>query len=775
MMVSSNDKTLSFADLIQQYNVEVPIIQRDYAQGRATPKAKTIREKFVKDLLNCLTNSLDNGVGLETLELAFVYGHIHNGVFVPVDGQQRLTTLFLLHLYLVKRCMKESSCQVCKYADVLSRFTYATRQSAREFCGEVVSCHRQIVSSCTYQESDGDKESGSDLKDFICEQPWFFVEWGNDPTIVGMLEVLQVIHLQINEKCKGKTDKKKFLYDLLALLYSDKCPIRFHFLDMGQSGLSDDIYLKMNARGLPLDDFECFKSDFEDFLKSAAWANSPNLSIAGTQDNDCSEWDKMADYKRITWKFDKTWGDRFWSRYKSESQTMLMRVIARYFDAVAHIYATDESKKEYSKFSAIADGDAEYVSFKPFSMLLETDNGKNIVNQLSRFLDNITKLENFSFPSWIEAKAKNDILNPLNIKERVVFSVFALLNFDVANQKTGFNECMRVVWNVVENSNVEEKNFASYIRLFHGWMDKSADNNILRYLASFRYNDELAKEQIKQECVKAKLLTDGYMSSEWRDFISKEEDKAFFHGDISVQIEDGITLDEAKKRQEWLAAYIKVDTRQQEQTPEALKFVKALISQLKSWEYLYCLFGHENGGFSLTDDNYHRWARSEIGRKAIINALCSPEKLVERGKDIEQWKLRLFSLLVKSDILNNAKSGLPYDARIHFTQGHCYLHKSYDRNYYYLLDTPLYDVLDKLASSPECKITINPMQRKNGFFHFDPIYITYRGKIISAGATNLWIDNSERVKWFDAAKQKSVDECVGDMVEALNKVINSVT
>ena len=67
------------------------------------------------------------------------------------------------------------------------------------------------------------------------------------------------------------------------------------------------------------------------------------------------------------------------------------------------------------------------------------------------------------------------------------------------------------------------------------------------------------------------------------------------------------------------------------------------------------------------------------------------------------------------------------------------------------------------------------MQRKNGFFHFDPIYITYRGKVISAGATNLWIDNSERVKWFDAAKQKSVDECVGDMVEALNKVINSVT
>ena len=170
MMVSNNNKTLSFADLIQQYNVEVPIIQRDYAQGRATQKAKTIREKFVKDLLNCLANSLDNVADLEPWELAFVYGQIHNGVFVPVDGQQRLTTLFLLYLYLVKRCMKESSCQVCKYADVLSRFTYATRQSAREFCGEVSSCHRQIVLPCGSQESGGDKEAGSDLKDFI----WLF-------------------------------------------------------------------------------------------------------------------------------------------------------------------------------------------------------------------------------------------------------------------------------------------------------------------------------------------------------------------------------------------------------------------------------------------------------------------------------------------------------------------------------------------------------------------------------------------------------------------------
>ena len=777
MMVYSNNKTLSFADLIQQYNVEVPIIQRDYAQGRDSPKAKTIREKFVKDLLNYLVKSCDKAADRKPLELAFVYGHIHNGIFVPVDGQQRLTTLFLLYLYLVKRCMKESSCKACKYADVLSRFTYATRQSAREFCEEISSCNRQIVPTCSSQKPVDDKEMDSDLKNYIREQPWFFVEWGNDPTIVGMLEVLQVIHSQINERCKNQNDKKRFFNDLLVLLYGDKCPIRFHFLDMGQHGLSDDIYLKMNARGLPLDDFERFKSDFEEFLKSVTWAKS---GIAGTEDKDCNDWGKMEAYKRITWKLDKTWGDEFWWRYKSESQMMLMRVIARYFDAVAHIYATDESK-EYSKFSAIADGDAEYVSFEPFLMLLRSDNGEKIVKQLSRFLDNITRLRDFTFPSWIGTKtkvgtrAKNDILNPLNIKERVVFSMFSLLHFDVADQKTEFDEWMRVVWNVVENSNVEEKNFASYIRLFRGWMNKTADNNILQFLAGLNYNDELAKEQIKQECAKAKLLTDGQMSSKWRDFISEEEDKAFFHGDISVQIEgDDITLEEAKKRQEWLAAYIKVDTRQQKQTPQTLAFVKALIRNLKSWDGLYGLFGHPYGGFSLADESYHRWTRSARGREAIVNAFRLPEQRIEWDKNVEQWKRSLFSLLVNSDILDNAKSGLPYDARIHFTQGHCYLHRSYDRNYYYLLDTPLYAVLDKLSALKT--ITIDDKYKPNGFYQYDPVFITYNDREISVGATDVWIDNSKRVKWFfDVAEQKTIDDHMGAMVEAFKSAINHVS
>jgi hypothetical protein len=39
-------------------------------------------------------------------------------------------------------------------------------------------------------------------------------------------------------------------------------------LDLKEFNLSDDLYIKMNARGKPLTDFENFKAKFEQFIDS---------------------------------------------------------------------------------------------------------------------------------------------------------------------------------------------------------------------------------------------------------------------------------------------------------------------------------------------------------------------------------------------------------------------------------------------------------------------------------------------------------------------------
>src|SRR5258708_35631768 len=94
------NKPITFSELLQACRqIEVPLIQRDYAQGR--DGQKDVRDEFLKALYGAL--SLPPGDPNLPLNLDFVYGSMEGQdkkSFLPLDGQQRLTTLFLLHWYL---------------------------------------------------------------------------------------------------------------------------------------------------------------------------------------------------------------------------------------------------------------------------------------------------------------------------------------------------------------------------------------------------------------------------------------------------------------------------------------------------------------------------------------------------------------------------------------------------------------------------------------------------------------------------------------------------
>ena len=96
---------LSFYKLIaeKKYKIIIPIIQRDYAQGRKDEETNEVRNEFVDALFNYLDEGIPNR------DLDFIYGTLRKPIesgstelisFIPLDGQQRLTTLFLLHWYL---------------------------------------------------------------------------------------------------------------------------------------------------------------------------------------------------------------------------------------------------------------------------------------------------------------------------------------------------------------------------------------------------------------------------------------------------------------------------------------------------------------------------------------------------------------------------------------------------------------------------------------------------------------------------------------------------
>ena len=217
-----------FDDQVVQ-GITIPIVQRDYAQGRITADVNRIRQRFLQVLYDALVEG-------RPTTLDFVYGDIEDGKLIPLDGQQRLTTLFLLHFYIARH--EGIDCDEWAF---LKNFTYETRVSSREFC-------RHLLEYKPDFEADN-------LTEQISDEAWFLMEWDNDPTIQAMLVMLDSIHAMFRHTA-----------DLWSQLMSD-C-ITFYFLALTDMGVTDEIYIKMNSRGKLLTRFEHLKAELELKMKA---------------------------------------------------------------------------------------------------------------------------------------------------------------------------------------------------------------------------------------------------------------------------------------------------------------------------------------------------------------------------------------------------------------------------------------------------------------------------------------------------------------------------
>lgn len=144
-------------DAVQLKQIAIPIIQRDYAQGRQDPDVNRVR--------SCFLDSLYAAVTEKPITLDFIYGNIDDkGIMTPLDGQQRLTTLFLLHWYAARK-------QNIPVEDMefLKRFSYETRYSARYFCLELID----------YTPTFADV-----LSKEIINQAWFPLDWKKDSIVL---------------------------------------------------------------------------------------------------------------------------------------------------------------------------------------------------------------------------------------------------------------------------------------------------------------------------------------------------------------------------------------------------------------------------------------------------------------------------------------------------------------------------------------------------------------------------------------------------------------
>lgn len=229
--------------------IEIPVIQRDYVQGRDDARAKNIAARFVSSLNKAINERL-NDKDSHPLLLDFIFGSSDSGIFVPFDGQQRLTTLWLLHLYTASNASALDDAVHKR----LGQFHYAVREDSALFCKTLL----QYMSALSAKPELWNQQN---LKKLIQIQPWFLPQWKQDPTIKNMLNMLEDIHTQFHNQQSA--------WELLTLPVNP--PVMFYFQDIAElKTRGDELFIKMNARGKQLTEFEIFKARFLEWLESHA-------------------------------------------------------------------------------------------------------------------------------------------------------------------------------------------------------------------------------------------------------------------------------------------------------------------------------------------------------------------------------------------------------------------------------------------------------------------------------------------------------------------------
>lgn len=507
MSVSGSQITLK--QLVSRHQrIQIPMIQRDYAQGR--PAAEDVREEFLGTLQQAFALAPNDGA--LPLNLDFIYGSVDiDGPvrFLPLDGQQRLTTLFLLHWYLAWRdgCQAEFQQVFCEGEG--SRFSYRVRSSSAEFFDA-------LVNFWPVREA----ANGASFIKLITNQAWYFRYWRLDPTIQSCLTMLEAIH-------------KRFanVTGAYARLMDEQQPvITFQLLDLDHFGLSDDLYIKMNARGKPLTAFETFKARYEHELKGQ-FADETRI-ISGQSFS-------VADY--FARRMDTCWADFFWA-YRDKETHLYDDAIMNFFHAVAFVCRDPESssyledvstfrtKPLKSAYALYQKGNWLERDFSATLMLLlETWSGQD--NQFTPLLP--------GNPYFNEATMFQRLVSdPATLAYTDLVQLFAYVAFLRATaeqpERRALLEWMRVIYNLSVNSSYERPaDMQRSLLAVQGLLPHAGD--ILSYFANNeKPTPGFNLQQVGEEQIKAQLLL-GH--SGWRELIERAEKHGYFKGQIEFLLE----------------------------------------------------------------------------------------------------------------------------------------------------------------------------------------------------------------------------------------------
>ncbi|WP_417558591.1 DUF262 domain-containing protein [Mesoflavibacter zeaxanthinifaciens] len=540
-------QNLTFLELINDNDIVIPIIQRDYVQGRSSNEVSELRQGFLLKLFESINKDKP------PLNLGFIYGkvldknlvqvrkknksaiedilqsikgyasHLDEEItfdvnwkkgndfegknestkFIPLDGQQRLTTLFLIHWYLFKSCGDSD-------LNKLKRFKYATRKSTKLFLQYLMT-----------QKVDFSSEKG--LKEGLPENTWFYNEWLYDPSVQSMLNTLEDIHLTL----------KNFNKKLLCQNIKERLVI-FDYLDLDSIEQTDEIYVKMNARGKQISDFEHFKAWLLGYLKEEKLIDA--ITVKNWKDH-----------------IDVKWLDLFWEENDVQFTGLSMLDFFQNM-ALSKILASElifEDKEEQEKqelekerfYNLIKKNSLSerYLPIEDLKQLFTVENLNNIFSILNLLSDPL--IEDFEIVirevtgnrdyrlkkqlldfKLFEKSSQNDQIFVNSIISYGTLLISSETKFDRKN----FSSWVRIMRNLSQNTFIQGyKDYKSALRSIQEIEDKCfkiEDHILLGQSFSFFNNEQQKEEKLKLQKIQ--------ISDQWKNHIIEYENNNYFNGQI---------------------------------------------------------------------------------------------------------------------------------------------------------------------------------------------------------------------------------------------------
>lgn len=514
---------MNFLNIFKNKVICIPLLQRDYVQGGK----ESVISPFIDSLLDESNPS----------DLNYIYGYTKEGNFIPVDGQQRLTTLWLLYLYVAAKAGKMS--------DFTVNLTFLSREYADDFCERLKCKMPEVLQKAT----ENDK-----LNSIIQDEYWFLSSWLNNATVKNMLLTLMYIH----RKCAGQEAETLWKH----LLSEDG--ITFAFLDMSEeNGLDDDIYIKMNGRGRPLSVFENLKSWMDEKVMQAM-KDSDELWLHGWIKNMDNSWTQFFwNNRNLTQINPEEIDDEqlfcfcnliilYWMLNKEQLQSNIrrMRTTDHYlYEQLLTLFPQSKETDGTSEivsylFDKMQKGDMlslvwiERLGLLPLDFLKFAHNSLNklsctyrAVNDLDLFMGNI---DTNVMPIYDLALSESSYGRSLPLLYAV------LLITEEIDTKAWMRECR----NLILNTDIQKKELPEILNCLNAFAEQAKHSNVYTILKSYdkQENDFLHsfdRSQVKEECKKASMPSDYFPQME------KMENSRFFSGRISsvfrlLEHEDGI-------------------------------------------------------------------------------------------------------------------------------------------------------------------------------------------------------------------------------------------